>query len=78
MIFFLFLFGKKIYSKIWHIWKICLEIMYKDDSEINTAITLSSNTKSYKYSDNVIHDLSHRNKNENHEIDILDEEYYII
>jgi hypothetical protein len=57
-----------------------LEIMYKDDSDIN-AVTLSSyhsNTKLYKYSDNVIHDLSYTNTNENHEIDILDEEYSII
>jgi hypothetical protein len=77
MIFFLFLFGKRIFSKIWKIWKMSLEIISKDDCEIN-MVTLSqkSKTKLYTYSDNVIHDIYHTNTND--EIDILDEEYSII
>ena len=69
-----------------------LEIIYKDDYEIN-VVRLSSNIdtlkydsqsqsntnmKWYKHSDNMIHDLSHLNNNPNHVIDILDEEYSII
>ena len=81
MIFFLFLFGKRIFSKIWKIWKMSLEIIYKDDYEIN-VVRISSNIDTLKYElqsqSNKINNISHLNSNTNHVIDILDEEYSII
>ena len=67
MIFFLFLFGKRFFSKIW---KMSLEIIYKDDSEIN-VVRLSSNIDTLKSEFEC-------ESNKNYEIDILDEEYSII